>query len=186
VPTIITHAFVGTALGQLGPPAVPWWRLAFALAVLSVLPDLDVVAFHFHIPYSHWLGHRGLSHSLFFAVVVAAVVALVEFGHLRPKPAQWRLVLGLCILALASHGLLDALTDGGLGVGFFLPFDSTRYFFPFRPLQVAPVGVSNFLAGPALAVLRTEFLFVWLPVTGVVAVRKLIAGRPRCPTRRCR
>ena len=35
-------------------------------------------------------------------------------------------------LSTASHGVLDALTDGGLGVAFFSPFDQTRYFFPFR------------------------------------------------------
>jgi hypothetical protein len=30
----------------------------------------------------------------------------------------------------ASHGMLDAMTDGGLGVAFFAPFDNARYFFP--------------------------------------------------------
>lgn len=179
MPTIFTHAFVGAALGELGPPSVPRWRLASSLAVLSVLPDLDVVAFYFHIPYSHWLGHRGLSHSLFFAVVVGAVVARVGFGHLRTRPRQWGLVLVLCILALASHGLLDALTDGGLGIGFFLPFENTRTFFPFRPLQVSPIGVSHFLSGPALAVLWSEFLFVWLPLMGAVALYRLIAASGR-------
>nr|HRC76832.1 rhodanese-like domain-containing protein [Kouleothrix sp.] len=32
------------------------------------------------------------------------------------------------------HGVLDAMTDGGLGVAFFAPFSATRYFFPFRPI----------------------------------------------------
>ena len=41
-------------------------------------------------------------------------------------------------LAIASHGLLDAFTDGGLGVAFFAPFDSTRYFFPVTPIEVSP------------------------------------------------
>jgi hypothetical protein len=35
----------------------------------------------------------------------------------------------------ASHGALDAMTDGGLGIAFFAPFDNTRYFFPFRPIK---------------------------------------------------
>jgi inner membrane protein len=179
VPTVITHAFVGTALGQVGPPTVPRWRLAFALAVLSVLPDLDVVAFHLHIPYDHWLGHRGLSHSLLFAIVVAAVIARVEFRQLNLSTTHWWAVFGLCFVALASHGPLDALTDGGLGVAFFLPFDNSRYFFPVRPLKVSPIGLSNFLGGPALAVLRSEFVYVWLPVAAAVALVKLTLHRRR-------
>jgi hypothetical protein len=36
-------------------------------------------------------------------------------------------------LATASHGVLDATTNGGLGVAFFSPFDNRRYFLPWRP-----------------------------------------------------
>ena len=39
---------------------------------------------------------------------------------------------------MASHGVLDALTDGGSGVAFLAPFDDTRYFFPWRPIRVSP------------------------------------------------
>src|SRR6266540_4876570 len=35
------------------------------------------------------------------------------------------------------HGFFDAMTNGGLGVAFFAPFDSRRYFLAFRPLEVA-------------------------------------------------
>jgi hypothetical protein len=37
----------------------------------------------------------------------------------------------------ASHGFFDAMTNGGLGVAFFAPLDSRRYFLTFRPLEVA-------------------------------------------------
>jgi inner membrane protein len=47
----------------------------------------------------------------------------------------------------ASHGILDAMTDGGLGVAFFSPFDDTRCFFPFRPIKVSPIGLSFFSCG---------------------------------------
>jgi len=95
-----------------------------------MLPDLDVVAFQLHIPYSHWLGHRGFSHSLFFAIVVVAIVARMEFAQLRPYGARWRGGVALFTVALALHGLFDALTDGDRGVAFFLPFDRSRYFLP--------------------------------------------------------
>lgn len=179
MPTVITHAFVGATLGQVGPPTVPRWRLATALAVLSVFPDLDVIGFRFHIPYSHWLGHRGLSHSLIFAVVVALIVARIEFRQLKLSSTHGWAVFGLCVIAIASHGVLDALTDGGLGIGFFLPFDSGRYFFPIRPLEVSPIGVSNFVEGPALAVLRSELIYVWLPLVAAVGLARRLIDRRR-------
>lgn len=157
-------------MAEIGPRAVPRGRLAAALAVLSVLPDLDVVAFHFGIPYSHWLGHRGASHSLLFAVLVSAAVARFEFRqvplHSRDR---WQL-FGLCTLAMASHGVLDAFTDGGLGIAFFLPLSAHRFFLPFQPLMVSPIGIQNFLEGPALAVLTREILYVWLPVLGALVL----------------
>jgi inner membrane protein len=44
----------------------------------------------------------------------------------------------------ASHGVLDAMTNGGLGVAFFAPFTSARYFLPFRPVQVSPISLAAF------------------------------------------
>lgn len=178
MPTIVTHAVVGAAIAQIGPRSVPRGRRVFALAVLSVLPDLDVVAFHFDIPYSQWLGHRGLSHSLLFAVLVAAVVARFEFRQVQPcSRDRWQL-FGVCTLAVASHGVLDAFTDGGLGIAFLLPFSSDRYFFPFQPLVVSPIGVQNFLRGPAFAVLASEVTYVWVPLLTVLALIRLSLRRP--------
>jgi inner membrane protein len=65
-------------------------------------------------------------------------------------------------LATASHGILDAFTDGGLGVAFFSPFDSTRYFFPFRPIEVSPIG-ARFFSERGLSVFYNELAWVWLP-----------------------
>jgi inner membrane protein len=164
VPTLITHAVVGAALSPLGPRSVSRGRLIFALVLLSMLPDLDVVSFHIGIPYSHWLGHRGLSHSLLFAIFLAALVARFDFRN-APLASldRWRL-FAVCALAMASHGVLDAFTDGGLGIAFFLPFSSQRFFFPFHPLVVSPIGLQNFISGPAIAVLVSEVLYVWVPI----------------------
>jgi membrane-bound metal-dependent hydrolase YbcI (DUF457 family) len=49
------------------------------------------------------------------------------------------------IIVLASHGLLDTMTDGGLGCALLWPFSLTRYFAPWRPIPVAPIG-SDFLS----------------------------------------
>jgi inner membrane protein len=45
---------------------------------------------------------------------------------------------------LASHALLDTLTNGGLGCALFWPFDLTRYFAPWTPIPVSPIGLRYF------------------------------------------
>jgi inner membrane protein len=128
--------------------------------ICSMLPDLDVVGFRFGVPYGHLLGHRGLSHSIAFAVILSVCLA-----WLLPIAAQGsRLILfGFLFLSAMSHGLLDALTSGGLGVAFFAPFENSRYFFPWRPIHVSPMSVSAFLSATGVRVLRSELRWIWLP-----------------------
>ncbi len=181
MPTLLTHAIVGAALASRVPEQRPRGRLVSCLVVLSILPDLDVIAFAVGIPYGYPLGHRGLSHSLPFAVLIAWFVVPYVFPSV-PKYTRvwWRLWLA-CALAMASHGLLDALTNGGLGVGFLLPFHSQRYFFPVRPLMVSPIGLSAFLDGPMIRVFFSEMVYVWMPLAigfALVFARDRISRRP--------
>lgn len=157
-----THAIAASVLVPLAPAGVSRVRMAVGLAAVAVLPDADVIAFVLRIPYEAPLGHRGFSHSVLFAVLLGMLAARLIHG--RAGPGFWRLA---CLYGLAtiSHGLLDALTDGGRGVGFWIPFDNGRYFLPWRPLRVSPIGVQAFLSGRGLAVLANEALWVWLPVS---------------------
>ena len=68
-----------------------------------------------------------------------------------------------CFLATSSHGLLDAMTDGGLGVAFFAPFNNYRYFLPWRPIRVSPINVGRFFTERGLVVLKSELIWIWLP-----------------------
>ena len=74
-------------------------------------------------------------------------------------------------LATASHGFLDAMTDGGLGVAFFSPVDNTRCFLPFTPIRVSLIGISRFFTARGFAVIRSELLWIWLPTALLIAVR---------------
>ena len=49
-------------------------------------------------------------------------------------------------LVAVSHGMLDTLTDGGLGIALFWPFSNRRYFVPWTPIPVAPIGARMFTA----------------------------------------
>lgn len=120
----ITHAVVGVALAQAGQRQ--WrkrWSFWFLAAFCSVLPDIDVIGFRFGIHYGDLWGHRGMTHSLLFAAVVGIAASFFVTG----SRDRWKAAFLLFVIT-ASHGLLDAMTDGGLGVAFFSPFDRTRYF----------------------------------------------------------
>lgn len=167
-----SHAFVALALGKVPRHSGFSWRTVYLGMLCSVIPDLDVIGFSFGIPYEHVLGHRGLTHSLPFAGVLSALfVGLLYRQHsARAKTA----VFFYLLLCTASHGVLDAMTDGGLGVAFFAPFDTTRYFFSVRPIAVSPIGIRGFFNDNALRVLASEAQWIWLPTAAVfVVLRRL-------------
>ena len=178
--TVFTHAATAALLSPAAPTGVSPRRLGVALALVAVMPDLDVVAFAFGIPYEHPLGHRGLTHSIPFALLCGALTPWLA-GHpwRRGANTAWR-IAGLGFLATVSHGVLDAFTDGGLGVGFFVPFSSERFFFPWRPLAVSPISVDAFFSARGLRILASEILWVWLPLAvllGATAALRARAGR---------
>ena len=150
------HAAAAAALGSAGRPTR---SVVLTCAALAVLPDVDVLAFSLGIPYAHPLGHRGVTHALAFAALLGPFVAFTAFHR---DPQRIRLAV-LFTLATASHGILDAMTTGGLGVGFGIPFTSERFFFPFRPIAVSPIGITPFLGARGLAVLANEAIWVGLP-----------------------
>ncbi len=128
--------------------------------LLTILPDADVIGFGLGIQYEDMLGHRGFSHSIVFALLVSFLIAKFRLKYTGKYLYQGVIVL---FLSTISHGILDGFTNGGLGVGYFIPFDSTRYFFPFTPIEVSPIGIRNFLSMRGLEVLWSEAKLVWIP-----------------------
>ena len=123
-----------------------------------MLPDADVVGFSLGVRYGDLLGHRGLSHALAFAALVATVAVLLWGEPVPRKPVWWFL-----FVCAASHGILDAATDGGLGVAFLSPFSNKRYFWPWRPIRVSPIGLTRLFSGRGIDVIATELMWIWLP-----------------------
>ena len=181
MPSVFSHAVAATAIGAVmiaTPPRLGVWGLG---ALCAMLPDLDVVAFAFDLPYGDMLGHRGLSHSLPFAAGLAFVATSVAARRLTPGAGALRL-WAFFFAATASHGLLDAMTDGGLGIAFFSPFVMTRYFLPWTPVHVSPIGIVQFFSRWGVAALLTEIAYIWIPVTlAALAVRRVRSRREKKP-----
>ncbi|MGH8109698.1 MAG: metal-dependent hydrolase [Arenimonas sp.] len=158
MPTIISHMAIPLAIGLgLGKRKISE-HLLCAGVVASVIPDADVIGFKFGIEYASQFGHRGFTHSICFALILGL---LAMFAHKKldcSRLAAFAFV-GACA---ASHGLLDMLTDGGLGIALFWPFDNTRYFFPWTGIEVSAIG-RGFFSMRSLSVLASEFIWIWCP-----------------------
>ncbi len=169
----MTHAVIGYAGGKmLWLKNLPkrFWALS---AILPVLPDADSIGFLMGIPYWHEFGHRGFYHSIFFALVLALLVMILFFRNEKYFSKRWLIMLGFFFVITASHGILDALTNGGLGIALLSPFDNTRYFFPYRPIPVSPIGVGSFLSSWGAAVLFAEIVCIWIPLSLIVYLKRL-------------
>ena len=174
MPTIFSHAFFGTAIGSTLAPKQLRARFLILTALCAILPDLDVVSFVFRVSYASMMGHRGISHSITFAVLIGCLIAVLCFrGH---EVSRWKLALYFSGATL-SHPLLDMLTNGGLGVALLAPFSNERFFFPWRPVQVSPIGV-GFFSERGVAVIVSELLWIWLPAVVIAAVLWLVMRTP--------
>jgi len=175
--SVISHAVFASGLGAAGsPPSRMPVRYWVTLAVIAALPDLDVVVYPLGLNAPHLLGHRGITHSLPFAAVFAALVVRLVFRDAAWRPAWIRLWV-VFFAAMASHGVLDALTNGGQGIAFFAPFSDARWHFPWQPILVSPIGVGAFFSSYGLRVLQNELVSVWLPSALVVLVARLVRRR---------
>ncbi|MBB5017862.1 inner membrane protein [Chitinivorax tropicus] len=162
MPTILTHAVVPCAIGLACGRAILPRRLVALGMLAAMLPDLDVLAFKFGIPYAHAMGHRGMTHSLAFAALAGLLAGLCG----KPLHARFPIASLFIFFSMASHGLLDTLTTGGLGIALLWPWSDQRFFAPVQMIRVSPIGLSRFLSERGLIVLWSEFRWVWLPCMG--------------------
>jgi membrane-bound metal-dependent hydrolase YbcI (DUF457 family) len=167
LPSSVAHGFAALALGAaiLRPPLPR--RLAITGVACAVLLDLDAIGRPFGRGDVMWLGgHRALTHSLFFAVVVAALLVFLwkglASGELAGKelasgePAgkelasgantRWR-VFAFLAGGMIAHGVLDMFTDNHPAVAILAPFSWQRFRAPWEPFQ----GI------------WMEILVVWIP-----------------------
>ena len=163
----ITHFIVGAALAlpalesEIGT-VLPKWAIPVSAGLLAVAPDCDTLAMGlFGIPYASFFGHRGFFHSPFFLVISSAILAaIVARGRPWRVTARIATMWGGCAI---THPLLDAMTDGGLGVVLLFPISTARLFVPWRPIHVSPLSILRFFDSAGY-ILRSEVPFCVLAV----------------------
>jgi len=176
LPTVFTHTISGIACGTAvynKTLPVGFWLLN---VICSIIPDADVICFKLGIPYSNFWGHRGFFHSIFFACILGTLT-----GTLLMKTGKrgWRSGLFLMMyfsFVISLHGILDAFTNGGLGVALFSPFIAERYFFPVTPIEVSPFNPGAFIDGKGLMILKNEMLQAWLPLGCLAILIRIVSN----------
>jgi inner membrane protein len=178
MPTILTHPAVPLAIGLgLGSKIIPK-RLLIAGVVASILPDLDVLAYQFGIPYTSVYSHRGFTHSIEVALSIAILAAFAA-RHLKATATSAFLFI---FAAALSHGVLDSFTNGGSPVAFLWPFSDERFFAPYRFIEVSPIGITPLFSARGVRVLLSELLWVWMPAVIIgflISIGTMMNSQPR-------
>ena len=145
----LTHIALGACLGELFLGKKIGKKAMLYGAVAASLPDIDFVASFWLSPTGDLLAHRGLTHSICFAVAFVAGAALFLSRRHRTENVSnvsWLVFLGT---AITSHLFLDAFN--AYGIGWFEPFNHHR--FSFNILFVADPFFSLWLAIAAIVLL---------------------------------
>jgi membrane-bound metal-dependent hydrolase YbcI (DUF457 family) len=121
VPLPIAHAFIGASVVVASRSKITihdWKALAFAGSI-AILPDFDFFLTWFVDGDQSW--HRGFTHSIAFAIVIAVLGAFLAAGSFFRNAV----VYGTAIL---SHCIVDVLTTTSSqgGVELFWPFWNER------------------------------------------------------------
>ena len=144
-----------------------------AFAALALSPDLDFFAEASGADGTA-LDHRVMTHSFAFAMVIGLALGFV----FAPPRCRW-LGSALCVAALGSHGLLDAMTANGPGPQLLWPFAGTAIQLAWHPIPGTQTYQEYFTA-TAIPVFGVEALMS-LPFVAATVWILSRGGTPRTP-----
>ena len=174
MPLSLTHALIPVA-GAVAAARKPIpGRLLVAAMIVAIIPDLD--GLWKHAPglgdQSIW-SHRGVTHSMFVALLFGILAAFFH-RRLRVLPLTAGVVVAA---AMASHGLLDMMTDSGRPVAYLWPLTSARLFADWRPIPGSGLHPADI--PPLQEIMRRaliEMRQVIAPLFGVALTIRLIVS----------
>lgn len=169
-----SHAIAALAIGKASFIKKADWKFWLLGMFCAVVPDADAIGYNMGIPYESMWGHRGITHSFFFAALLSLAILFFFYRQEKRFSGRWWALFVIFFAATASHPVLDAMTTGGKGVAFFAPFENSRYFFPFRPIKVSPISISRFFSERGWQVIQSEFVWVWIPSFAIMGITYLI------------
>jgi inner membrane protein len=121
----ITHITLGACIGEiilgkkLGKKALLWGAFA------QSLPDVDTIFSSFYSVDKSFLVHRGITHSILFALIAGVLLALLALKIHRHRNISLALFIFFFCFQLVLHDLLD--TCNSYGTCLLEPFSHHRF-----------------------------------------------------------
>ncbi len=123
----ITHIVLGATIGEVIAGKQLGKKAMVIGAIAQSVPDFDFIMSIWLRPVDELLSHRGITHSILFALVIATTIGLLASKLKRPNnlsASKWMIFIAL---ELFAHLILDGLNN--YGVGWFEPFSQQRISF---------------------------------------------------------
>lgn len=186
MPSPVGHGLMGVALYTATAPRRRLLKAGGWLALcvgVSLLPDLDFIvpAALGRMDAAQW-AHRSLTHTVFFAVAVAAI----SFGVSRLFSKRLRLawsVAAVVLVCLLAHIALDVMnedTRAPYGVAVFWPVSQKTFYAPvgFLP-RIEKATYADLVSWHNVKVAFTELAIFSALIAVVLATRLIYARRMR-------
>jgi inner membrane protein len=135
----LTQIVLGAAVGEAILGKRVGNKAIFYGAIAGTIPDLDVLVSNFTDTVTGIEWHRGFSHSIVFAVLMAPILGYAVSKLERKARANWKHWSWLFFGGLVTHPLLDAFTTWGTQL--FWPFEyrvAIQSIFVIDPLYTVP------------------------------------------------
>ena len=178
MPTILTHSVLAACSVRSFNPGKETLKLWILSIICSSFPDIDVIGYRLlYIPAYEFFGHRGFFHSPFFVALFSIFIVCSFYRQEEVFSKTWWKYILYYFALTASHGILDTLTNGGQGIALLSPITNHRYFFPWTPIEVSPLGIRGFFSQRGLVVLGSEIIWVWVPCYILILLKILRKGK---------
>jgi inner membrane protein len=123
----VTHIVLGACIGEAIAGKQVGKRALFLGAFAQSFPDIDFVGAFFLAPADNILVHRGLTHSIIFAIVATWGLAHFTKWYFRKRKIASRVWILLFSVNIFSHIFIDSFN--AYGTGWFEPFSHQRISF---------------------------------------------------------
>jgi len=164
MPTPIAHAIVSIPLAKTIMRENNSKKILFWSVFCATIADIDLIGLFLSLPVNSLLGHRGFTHSIFFAFFISLSVCLIFFREFNFKEKRFYFLFINFFLIGLTHPILDALTSKYYGVALLSPFSNYRFAWPWSPINdnIGEVGFFNYYGIFFWQVLMIEVTIIFL------------------------
>ncbi|MEP6700745.1 MAG: metal-dependent hydrolase [Bacteroidota bacterium] len=123
----LTHIVLGACIGEATAGKILGRKAMLAGALAQSIPDIDFISYFWLNQTDNLLAHRGITHSIIFAIAIIAVLSASSRRIFHKRKFTWIHGLLLFGINVFCHLFIDSFN--AYGVGWFEPFTHQRFSF---------------------------------------------------------